>query len=52
MKNNLMQEVRLTSSDGKVTLVTFSNAKRNTAIDPNKFIFRPEAGIDIIGTPE
>lgn len=52
MKDNLMQEVRLTSSDGKITLVTFSNAKRNTTIDPNKFIFRPEAGIDIIGTPQ
>jgi outer membrane lipoprotein carrier protein len=52
MKDNLMQEVRLTSSDGKITLVTFSNAKRNTQIDPNKFIFRPPAGIDIIGTPQ
>ncbi len=52
MKDNLIQEVRLTSSDGKITLVTFSNAKRNTTIDPNKFIFRPEAGIDIIGTPQ
>jgi outer membrane lipoprotein carrier protein len=52
MKDNLMQEVRLTSSDGKITLVTFSNAKRNTTIDPNKFIFRPAEGIDIIGTPQ
>jgi len=52
MKDNVMQEVRLTSSDGKITLVTFSNAKRNTPIDPNKFIFRPAAGIDIIGTPQ
>jgi outer membrane lipoprotein carrier protein len=52
MKGDTMKEVRLTSSDGKVTLVNFNNAKRNVAINPDIFVYRPVAGIDIIGTPE
>lgn len=52
MQGELMKEVRLTSSDGRVTLVKFSNAKRNAGVSPERFVFRPPAGIDIIGTPQ
>jgi outer membrane lipoprotein carrier protein len=52
MQGDMMKQVRLTSSDGKITLVKFSQPKRNNAIDPERFVFRPAPGIDIIGTPQ
>jgi outer membrane lipoprotein carrier protein len=52
MKENVMQQVRLTSSDGRVTLVRFQQPQRNQNIDPNRFVFEPAAGIDIVGSPE
>lgn len=52
MKENVMQQVRLTSSDGRVTLVRFQQPQRNQNIDPNRFVFEPAVGIDIVGSPE
>jgi outer membrane lipoprotein carrier protein len=52
MKGNVMQKVRLTSSDGRVTLVQFQQPKRDHRIAEERFIFQPEAGIDIVGSPE
>jgi outer membrane lipoprotein carrier protein len=47
-----MKEVRLTGSDGKVTRVTFHQAKRNEPIASQQFQFNPAVGIDIIGNPQ
>jgi outer membrane lipoprotein carrier protein len=52
MKGEVMEQVRLTSSDGRITLVKFQQPKRNQFIDPETFVFKPEAGIDIVGSPE
>jgi len=52
MKGDVMDQVLLTSSDGRVTLVKFQNAKRNQQIESDMFVFKPEAGIDIVGSPE
>jgi outer membrane lipoprotein carrier protein len=51
LDGQLLKEVRLTSSDGKVTSVQFKQAKRNHAIPPSIFIYKPAVGTDIIGTP-
>lgn len=52
LKDQVMQQVRLTSSDGRVTLVKFQNPKRNQSIAEQRFEFQPEAGIDIVGSPQ
>jgi outer membrane lipoprotein-sorting protein len=52
LKDQIMQQVRLTSSDGRVTLVKFQSPKRNQSIPEQRFEFQPEAGIDIVGSPQ
>lgn len=51
MAGNVLKEVRITGTDGKVTLVSFQNAKRNQPVPAGVFQYRPAPGIDIIGTP-
>jgi outer membrane lipoprotein-sorting protein len=52
MQGDVMKEVQLTGSDGKVTKVVFKNVKRNTPIVADQFVYRPAPNIDIIGTPQ
>lgn len=52
LQGDVMKEVIITGSDGKETRVSFKAAKRNIAINPSQFEYRPAPNIDIIGNPQ
>ena len=47
-----IQAMELVDNFGQVTLLKFSNLKRNLKIDPAIFQFQPPPGVDVIGDEE
>ena len=46
-----LREMTLTDSLGQTTILTFSQAEYNAALDPILFIFVPPIGVDVVGEP-
>lgn len=46
-----VEEARITDPLGTTTKITFTDEKRNVAIEPDTFRFTPPAGVDVVKPP-
>lgn len=48
-KDNKIQALSLIDSFGHTTNITFSNVELNPTLDEKNFLFKPPAGVDVVG---